>query len=162
MNPTRPSAGRKAGHVAWVGVRVAFAVVVLTVLLVLFAGVFAGSVFVAGRIIASGSAGEETVLAQRRAEREAIAIFDRMLVASDQTPGAGTRTEVIDGGFRVERAFEVPELMRFEIESRFADVTGASVSWIEAQGEPYGFGDARRETREGYHGVVLSVTILNN
>lgn len=159
MSPPQRATGRKIGRAVWVAVRVAFAVVMLTVLLVLFAGVFAGSVFVAGRIISSGSAGEETVLAERRAQREANATFDQMIVAGDPVEFAGERTEVVEGGFRIERAYEIPVLARFEIESRFGTVSGVSVTWTETIGETYGFGDSRREVRDGYHGVTLVTTI---
>jgi len=160
MSSPNRSAGKSVGHVVWVAVRVAFGVVALTVLLVLFAGVFAGSVYMAGRIISSGSAGEDSVLAERRAAREADARFNQMVLTEDQLVLAGERTQVTDEGIVVQRAYEVPTLKRFEIESRFGGVSGVDVAWYETTGETYGFGDARLEVKEGYNGLVLTTTIV--
>lgn len=159
MNSPNRSTGASFGHVVWVAVRVAFGVVALTVLLVLFAGVFAGSVYVAGKIVSSGSAGEDKVLAERRAKREADALFNQMVLSEDQLALAGETTAATSEGVVVQRAYEVPVLKRFEIESRFGGVSGVEVTWYETTGKTFGFGENAMEVRDGYNGLVLTTTI---
>lgn len=157
MNQASPATGRR---IAWAGMRLAGLLVGVTFLLMVFTAVFVGSLYVAGSIVASGHGSALTRIEKNRAEASANRTFDQMVKNTDPAvKQAGTRVTKTKAGYQVERAYVIPILARFTIESRFGGFRGVNATWTTDTDTSIGFGDLRQRVPEGYHGLVLTTTV---